>query len=80
MFQRYEIPTWGPVATATVALIACVGLTERQIWFWHDSERLFRHAVNVTEGNFLAWNNLGFFLQNSGKTAEAMECSRNPLK
>jgi tetratricopeptide (TPR) repeat protein len=61
-------------------LAACALLTERQIQFWRDSAALFGHAVKVTRDNYLAYNNLGFFLSGQGKTAEAMENYRISLK
>jgi protein O-mannosyl-transferase len=61
-------------------VVACALLTERQIRFWRDSEALFRHAVQVTRNNYLAYNNLGFYLSGQGRTAEAMENYRMSLK
>src|ERR1035437_7433796 len=58
---------------AALSLVACVFLTERQIRFWRDSEALFGHAVKVTRDNYLAYNNLGFYLNNRGRTAEAID-------
>jgi tetratricopeptide (TPR) repeat protein len=60
-------------ATAGGVLLACAVLTLHQVGFWKDSERLFRHAVEVTSKNYLAYNNLGYFLSNQGRSAEAME-------
>ena len=65
---------------AALSLAACGLLTERQIRFWRDSEALFGHAVKVTRDNYLAYNNLGFYLNNQGRTAEAMENYRLSLK
>jgi protein O-mannosyl-transferase len=67
---------WG----AGLALVACALLAARQIRFWRDSEALFGHAVRVTRNNYLAFNNLGFYLNNRGRTAEAMENYRLALK
>jgi tetratricopeptide (TPR) repeat protein len=61
-------------------LAACMLLTGRQIQFWRDSEALFQHAVQVTRDNYLAYNNLGFYLSGQGRTAEAMENYRLSLK
>jgi len=56
-----------------LVLIACIVLTSRQLQYWSNSLTLFSHAVQVTKGNFLAYNNLGFYLSHLGKPAEAME-------
>jgi protein O-mannosyl-transferase len=69
------------LAIGTALLLAACGfLTERQIRFWRDSEALFGHAVKVTRDNYLAYNNLGYYLNNQGRTAEAMENYRLSLK
>ena len=39
---------------ATVALAACVFLTFRQIEVWHDSHRLWSHALAATPANWFA--------------------------
>jgi protein O-mannosyl-transferase len=67
-----------PMKPAGVALavgcviVACVGLTWRQIGYWNNTETLFSRAVAVTKDNYLAYNNLGFYLANHGRWAEAM--------
>jgi protein O-mannosyl-transferase len=63
-----------------LVLVACALLTARQIQFWRNSEALFGHAVQVTRNNYLAYNNLGFYLNGQGRTAEAMENYRQALK
>ena len=57
---------------AVVVLAACASLTFLQVGIWKNSETLFRHAVRVTTDNYLAYNNLGFYLSNQGRTAEAI--------
>jgi tetratricopeptide (TPR) repeat protein len=69
------------LAIGGVSLLAASALlTERQVQFWRDSEELFGHAVKVTRDNYLAYNNLGFYLSGKGRTAEAMENYRQALK
>jgi tetratricopeptide (TPR) repeat protein len=49
------------------ALLAVVSLLARQqVGYWQDSSALFRHALAVTKGNFVAHNNLSkmFYEQN----------------
>jgi Tfp pilus assembly protein PilF len=45
-------------AGAVAACSACVVLTCYQISYWANSGTLFRHAVAVTSGNYIAHNNL----------------------
>ena len=61
-------------------LLACSILTSRQIGYWRNSETLFRRAVQVTKNNYLAYNNLGFYLSNRGDTLGAMENYRKALE
>jgi tetratricopeptide (TPR) repeat protein len=69
------IPQRRSVAAAgcCLALFACALLTGRQVRYWEDSETLFRRTTQVTKDNYLAYNNLGFFLSGKGKADEAME-------
>jgi len=62
------------------SLFVCAIITSRQIGYWRSSETLFRRAVQVTEKNYLAYNNLGFYLSNRGEVAEAMENYRKALE
>src|SRR5205814_194547 len=65
---------------AVSVLLASAIFMFHQVRFWRNSETLFSHAVQVTKGNYLAYNNLGFYLWHTGKTAEAMENYRQALK
>jgi tetratricopeptide (TPR) repeat protein len=66
--ERSRELAWG----AGVALAGCAMLSVVQLGHWKNSEQLFRHAVQVTANNYLAYNNLGFFLDHAGKADEAM--------
>jgi len=65
---------------AALALVACSTFTVRQVQFWRTSETLFRRAVQVTSKNYLAYNNLGFYLAGHGRIDEAMEDYRRALE
>ena len=49
-------------ALAAAACAGCAALTWVQAGYWHDSRTLFQHAVDVTDGNYLAHHNLGVAL------------------
>ena len=66
-------------AAAGLSLGACALLTTRQVGYWHDSEALFTHAVQVTERNYLAYNNLGFYLSGKGDVDGAILNYRKSL-
>ena len=43
-------------------VVMLIPITHRQTAFWHDSETLWRHAVEATPANYLAYNDLGTLL------------------
>jgi len=52
---------------AVVALCACAVATRTQATYWQSSETLFARALEVTENNWLAHNNLGDALLRRGE-------------
>ena len=58
-------------AMGSASVVLCLGLTRPQIGYWKDSETLFRHAIEVTENNYTAHNNLGKDLLDQGRIDEA---------
>jgi tetratricopeptide (TPR) repeat protein len=63
-------------AATAAAIVACVAgavLCEAQIQYWRNSQTLFRHALDVTSGNYLAHHNLGVALAGEGRFPEAIE-------
>ena len=67
---RYHVIALSVAGSA--ALVCCMALTCRQIGYWKDSETLFRPALEVSENNYVANNNLGIALDKQGKTDEAI--------
>ena len=64
---------------AVVSCAACIALSLIQVGYWQNSVTLFQHALDVTENNILARNNLsdaryvlGNNLMNSGHASEAI--------
>ncbi len=70
--DRMGAHRWVLATGAALALGACAILTPRQVAYWRTSETLFTHAVEVTDNNYLAYNNLGFDLSNRGEMERAM--------
>ena len=60
-------------AVAALALPALAAATWVQTTHWRTSETLFRHALAVTEGNWLAHNNLGVAWGTLGDEGKALE-------
>ena len=54
------------------AIVLCLGLTRQQLGYWQDTETLFRHALEVTDKNFIAHNSLGVTLDKKGQVEEAI--------
>ncbi|MFN7139674.1 MAG: tetratricopeptide repeat protein, partial [Limisphaerales bacterium] len=53
--------------SSAVILVACSLLTVRQIGIWKNSMTLFENAITVTDKNYLAYNNLGFFISEEAR-------------
>jgi tetratricopeptide (TPR) repeat protein len=69
------------VATACVGVVlACAAVSRRQVETWRDSFTLFGHALEVTEGNWLALRNLGIAQQDAGRYAEAIASLERSLR
>ena len=60
------------IAAAILVVVACAAKTRNQVLVWRNSETLFRHALAVTEKNYLAHNNLGYHFFTQGKINEAI--------
>jgi tetratricopeptide (TPR) repeat protein len=59
--------------SVSVALLLALGLTAyRQVGYWQSDFALWSHAAQVTDGNFLAENNLGKALLAEGRTEEGI--------
>ena len=70
---REMLPGKAAISGAIVACLACAVLCEAQIQYWRNSEALFRHALDVTSGNYLAHHNLGVALAEEGRFPEAIQ-------
>ncbi|MBV9762559.1 MAG: tetratricopeptide repeat protein [Acidobacteriaceae bacterium] len=61
------------VTCAAAACACCVVLTSMQLQYWRNSESLFRHAIEVTQGNYVAEHNLGLAISDQpGRLPEAI--------
>ncbi len=64
----------------SAAVILCVWLTRQQLGYWKNSETLFRHALDVTGPNWVAYNNLGAALASKGQTNAALRVFEAALR
>jgi len=67
-------------AAASVVLAMLAAATHAQVRTWQNSTSLFEHALEVTDHNVVAYNNLGAVCQQKGKTAEAENLYLQALK
>jgi protein O-mannosyl-transferase len=52
----------------------------RQTSYWKNSITFFSHALEVTQNNYVAYNNLGLVYDDLGRSAEAMENFSRAIK
>ena len=67
-------PHWRRITALAggVALAGCLVGTEIQLSYWQNSIKLFRHAIEATTDNFVAYTCLGETLRDLGMKKEAM--------
>jgi protein O-mannosyl-transferase len=75
---RHQALVWSVAGGA--AIVLCLGMTRQQLGYWQNDETLFRHALAVTENNFLAHNGLGFALGAKGQIDEAINQCREAIR
>ena len=59
------------MATALITLGIC---THQQVSLWNNSYTLFSHIIQVTQNNYIAYNNLGAAYNGMGRYQDAIEC------
>jgi len=69
--SRYSTSKIPGTVTAVVLLAACLGLTRAQVETWRDDDSLYRHALEVTDNNFIAHSMLANHLMTAHKYDEA---------
>jgi protein O-mannosyl-transferase len=72
-----------PRVAAVTAIVVCsawIVTASGQAAYWRDSETLFRHAIEVTQGNYVAWSGLGLALKERGQIDEAAADYRKALE
>ena len=72
-------PAWAAAAVAVV-IVLCMALTQQQLGHWEDSEALFRHALQVTENNYIAHGGLGTALGKRGQIDGAISHFQEALR
>ena len=70
--ERIRVSPWLVKAASIALLIALAIVSYRQIGYWRDNVTLWSHALDVTQNNFLAENNLGRALLQQGQVSEGV--------
>jgi Tfp pilus assembly protein PilF len=74
-------PTTLPIAGVATCLVVGLGaLTWNQAQVWHDSEKLWTHALAMDPQSSIAENNLGVVRADQSKLAEAIEHYQRALQ
>ncbi len=69
--RSWRTTVYAVLAAALLGLLAAA--TERQVQVWRNGTTLFTHALQVTEGNWLAHLNLGTIRSRAGDSDGAMD-------
>jgi tetratricopeptide (TPR) repeat protein len=72
MVERWEYRNTAIPTLAVVVVCACIGLSRRQVGYWENAFTLWEHALESTNGNYVAHNVLGFALADQGRIDEAI--------
>ncbi|MCX6925947.1 MAG: tetratricopeptide repeat protein [Verrucomicrobia bacterium] len=64
----------------TIALAGCLACTWFQLGYWQNSEKLFRHGIEVTTDNYMAYDALGIFFGDQGRYEEALPLLSQSLR
>lgn len=63
------------------AIVGALSLTAfRQTGFWKNGETLWTHALECTQGNYVAYSNLGSLQLNQGKVDDALQLFEQGLR
>jgi protein O-mannosyl-transferase len=65
---------------AAAVLAACALAVGAQLLYWQNSESLFRHTLAVTQNNYLACNNLGYYYAQQGRPELAVKFYRSAIE
>jgi tetratricopeptide (TPR) repeat protein len=64
-----------------VIVLTTLGIcAHQQISYWNKSTALFSHAIEVTQNNYIAYNNLGIAYGSLGRHQDAIETYKQAIK
>ncbi len=71
--NRWRLKRTPLVCAALAILMTLIMVSRRQVGYWTDSITLFEHAIAATGGSWVAHNNLGRALTDSGEEEQAFQ-------
>ena len=80
IIDRLRLPVSANGVLAATVLAAMIVVTSLQLRHWKNSYTIFSHAISVTEGNWVAHNNLGLYVMNEGKIDQAISHFQQSIK
>jgi protein O-mannosyl-transferase len=78
--KRWHYGVTLAAVASSAAIVLCVALTRQQLEHWANSEELFRHALAVTEANYIAHDGLGTALARKGQLDEAISHHQEAIR
>lgn len=79
LLRRWRVSDSVTGVMAMAALVVMIVVTSLQLRHWKNTYTVFSHAIAVTKGNWVAHNNLGLYIMNEGKVAEAISHFRKSI-
>jgi len=80
LFRKWSFPKLPATVLPGVLIAAMLICTRMQLRYWKDSFTLFRHALDVTENNYIMHSNFGGALFQKGRFDEAIDHFEQALK
>jgi len=77
---KYGIKKKLLTAAVIMLVIIFIAASWIQVGYWKNSSSLFKHALNVTDQNFIAYNNLGIAMTENGNTHKALRYFEKALQ
>jgi len=78
--RRFKIPALYISSLAVGLLLCLTALSWHQVHVWQSGTALFRHAIEATQNNYVAYNNLGTIMMDKGEYHKAAEYFRKVVK
>ena len=69
------------LGVSMVIVLTALGISaHRQVSYWNNSFKLFSHALEVTQNNYIAYDHLGVAYGELGRSSEAIDAFKQTIK